>query len=153
MEQSDQDRRPAASGPAGEWMAPEEEARPTTVPEAEVFRFDQVDRAGGRIHGPGIRRGLSLEFDAAGLQVFGPKPGRRQTIRWSDVAWIAFDEPTADPAGGTESPIDVESTAGLVRYVVRSEGSVAVAMGALEIQVARWTSAAREAAGRGAGPP
>jgi hypothetical protein len=150
MDESEDDRR--ASGQVGRPVAPEEESGASAVPEAEVFRFDQVDRAGGRIHSPGARKGLSLDFDARGIEVFGPRAGRRQTIPWSDVAWIAFDAPVVAPDGHTESPIDVESTAGLVRYVVKSEGSLAVAMAALEIQVARWTSAQPDALVRGNAP-
>ncbi len=152
MEQPSEDRpTTSVSGPVGAPVV-REEGGPASVPEAEVFRFDQVDRAGGRLHGPGTRRGLTLDFDAGGIEVFGPRTGRRQTIRWSEVAWIAFDAPVLTPDGRSEAPIDVESSAGLVRYVVKSDDSLAVVMAALEIQVARWTSAERDAPDRAAAP-
>ena len=113
---------------------------PMVVPEADVFRFDRVDRAGGRIHSPAARRGLTLDFSARGLEVFGPKAGRRQSIPWSDVSWASIGAPRVGSGGRTEVPIDLESTAGLVRFLVRSDGPLAVPMAALEIKVAHWTS-------------
>jgi hypothetical protein len=116
------------------------QSAPVVVPEADVFRFDRVDRAGGRIHSPAARRGLTLDFSARGLEVFGPKAGRRQSIPWSDVSWVSIGAPSVGSGGQTQVPIDLESTAGLVRFLVRSDATLAVPMAALEIQVAHWTS-------------
>jgi hypothetical protein len=147
MDESTENRRPEPGVAVVDEQPPPavEGAGPVTVPEADVFRFDRVDRAGGRLHGPRTRRGLSLDFDDRGIEVFGPKTGRRQTIRWSDVAWASVGPAAVDADGRTETPIDVESTDGLVRYLVKSEGPLAVTMAALEIQLARWTGPGRSA--------
>ncbi len=49
---------------------------PCPVPEADVFRFDEVDQAGGRAHGPPVRRGMTLVFDGRGIEIAGPEPHR-----------------------------------------------------------------------------
>jgi hypothetical protein len=158
MDEPDQDGPPEAAGAAVDEQPSVEGAGPADVPEADAFRFDQVDQvgepdqvdqvgepdeAGGRAHGAGIRPELTLDFDAGGIEVTGPEAGHRQSMRWSEVGRVSLGRPTVDPDGRTETPIDLESTAGAVRYLVRSDGSLAVPMAALEVQVARWTAPGR----------
>ncbi len=122
---------------------------PRPVPEADVFRFDEVDQAGGRAHGPPVRRGMVLVFDGRGIEIAGPEPSRHAFLPWSAVTWISFGAGVVGPDGRTETPVEVESTAGLVRYVVRSDRPPSVAMSALEERVHRWSSGAE--AGRAEG--
>ncbi len=124
---------------------------PRPVPEADVFRFDEVDQAGGRAHGPPVRRGMALVFDGRGIEIAGPEPHRRAVLPWSAVTWVSFGAGVLGPDGRTETPVEVESTAGLVRYLVRSDRPPSVAMSALEERVHRWSSGA--AAGRADAEP
>ncbi len=135
------DERPSADG-----------AGPTAVPEADTFRFervhqvdpadeaDPVDDADNRAHGPEVGPGLTLDFDARGIEVTGPEAGHRQSLPWSDVGRVWLGAPTVGADGRTHTPIELESTAGLVRYLVRSDGPLAVPMAALEVQVTRWAA-------------
>ena len=124
---------------------------PYPVPEADVFRFDEVDQAGGRAHGPPVRRGMKLVFDGRGIEIAGPEPHRNAFVPWSAVTWVSFGAGVVGPDGRTETPLEVESTAGLVRYLVRSDRPPSVAMSALEERVHRWSSGA-EADTADAGP-
>lgn len=111
---------------------------PRSVPEADVFRFDEVDLAGGRAHSPRVRRGMAMVFDGRGIEVLGPEPNRHAFLPWSEVAAVGIGRAVVGPDGRTETPIEVGSTAGTVRYLVRSELPQSVTMSALEQRVTRW---------------
>ena len=118
--------------------APDGPVDPQTVPEADVFRFDRVDRSGGSADDPPVRQGMTLLLDERGIASSGPKRRRRAVLPWSEVTRVSFGDSTPDVGGRTEVPIEVESRTGRFRYVVRSDHPLSVAMAALEMQVRRW---------------
>ena len=109
-----------------------------------MFRFDDVDQLGGRTHGPGDQRGLALVFDRLGVEVTGPGPGARLFVPWSEVTWSSIGEEGVGADGRAATTLELESGAGLVQYVVRSDEPMAVQMAGLDARVARWA---------GQGPP
>ena len=125
------DSSPRSTAPAGP-------VDPQTVPEADVFRFDRVDRSGGSADDPPVRQGMTLLLDERGIASSGPKRRRRAVLPWSEVTRVSFGDSTPGVGGRTEVPIEVESRTGRFRYVVRSDHPLSVAMAALEMQVRRW---------------
>jgi hypothetical protein len=131
-------RAGSAGGPHADTGGASDAAVPLTVPEADVFRFDEVDLAAARAHSPPVRRGMALVFDGRGIEISGPEPHRHAFMPWSEVAGITSGRAVVGPDGRTETPVEVASHAGTVRYLVRSDRPESVAMAALESQAARW---------------
>ena len=111
---------------------------PWTVPEADTFRFDQVDQEGGGAHGPPSRPGITLVFDGQGIEISGSGPLGPTSVPWSEVTGVTFGDPAPRSAGGAETPVEVESSAGLLRYLIRSDPPQPVVMAALAQRVAGW---------------
>ncbi len=111
---------------------------PQSVPEADAFRFDRVDRSGGGAADPPVRQGTTLVVDERGITSSGPRRRRKTLLPWSEVTRVSIGDDTPGPGGRTEVPIEVESLTGRFRYVVRSDRPLSVAMAALEVQVDRW---------------
>ena len=143
MEEPEKDRGPEGAGAVvDDHRPPDDEPHPAVVPEADSFRLDRVDQEaaeGDEADGDALGHGLTLSFDDRGIEVTGPNDGDHRSIRWSDVEDVSFGTAVTGSEGATETPLDLTLTSGPVRYLVRSDGPVAVVMAALEIQVTRWT--------------
>ncbi len=125
---------------------------PRAVPEADAFRFDQVDQVGGGAHGPPAREGMALVFDERGIGISGSEGHGPTYLPWSQVTAVTVGDAVPGAGGGTETPVEVESSAGLLGYLVRSDRPQPVAMAALAQRVAGWRSPPEEV-GPAAGPP
>ena len=115
-------------GPVGPW----------SVPEADTFRFEEVDQSGGGDDGPPGRRGMTFVFDERGIAISGPERRRHAFVPWSDVVGVTFGAAVVGPDGEVETPFQLASSAGPAGYVVRSAHPLPVVIAALESQAARW---------------
>jgi hypothetical protein len=112
---------------------------PPTVPEADLFRFEDVDRPDDRRrHRLGRRRTLSLVFGSNGIDIIGSGARSTALLPWSEVVSITVGPALTGPDARVESPIEVVSLTGPARFVIHSDGPLVVQTDALEVQVARW---------------
>jgi hypothetical protein len=137
----DGDRAEPTDGPLGAARS-DTGPVPSKVLEADVFRFEEVDRPDDHgHHRRGRRRVLSLVFAAAGIEVSGPGARSTELLTWSEVLSVGVGPARTDPDGRVETPIEVVSASGPMPFVIHSDGPLVIQTDALEEQVVRWSTA------------
>jgi hypothetical protein len=78
-------------------------------------------------------------IDDAGIEVFGPEPGRNQVIAWDDVDTVTFGVASSSPAGRVSTPIDVHAAGQTIRLLIADDRVQTAQLAALEEWLAvRW---------------
>ena len=110
---------------------------PWSVPEADTFRFEEVDQSGGGDDGPPGRRGMTFVFDERGIAISGPERRRHAFVPWSDLVGVTFGAAVVGPDGEVETPFQpgVERRSGRLRGAGGTPPAGVIA--ALESQAAR----------------
>ncbi|MGD0311637.1 MAG: hypothetical protein ABSC90_04170 [Acidimicrobiales bacterium] len=118
---------------------------PSKVPEADLFRFEDVDRLDDRRRRRrGRRRALSLVFGSNGIDIIGSGARSTELLPWSEVASVTVGSERTGPDARVETPLEVVSGSGPARFVIHSEGSLVVQTDSLEVQLARWQTPSTE---------
>ena len=114
---------------------------PSKVREADVFRFEDVDRPDDQgHHRRGRRKVLTLVFASEGIEITGPGARSTELLTWSEVLSVGVGPARTDPDGRVETPIEVVSASGPMPFVIHSDGPLVIQTDALEEQVVRWST-------------